>query len=143
MKKFLLGLLVLVLALVVLGATAYAGYRYGYIQGALATSDGNLQFSGRGFGMNPNRMPMHDFGFNRGFDRDGFGMMRGGYGFGFGFPVLGLLARLLFWGLIIAGIYWLITRSGWRLTRNNPVPAATTPTTTVVETPPPASTEKT
>lgn len=139
MKKFLLSLLVFVLVLSVLGATAYAGYRYGYTRGALAASDGNLQVFGRGFGFNPDRMPMYNFGFDRGFGRGEFGMMQRGFGFGF-FRPLAFLGQLLFWGLIGLGIYLFITRSGWRLTRTTP--AATTTTTTVVETPPPAPTEE-
>ena len=136
MKRFLLSLLVIVLALVLLGAAGYAGYRYGFTQGMVAASNGNAPSLGHGYGMIPRGM--HEFGFARGFDRDGFGMMGRGFGFGF-FPLLGLLLRLLFLGLIIAAIYWLITRSGWQLTRATP--AATTTTTTVVETPPSPPTE--
>jgi hypothetical protein len=143
MKKVLLGLLVVILALGLLGAAGSAGYRYGFTQGMLVASSGATdQTVGPRFGMGPRGMPMHEFGFQRGFHRDGFGMMgRGGFGFGF-FPLFGLLLRLLFWGLVIAGIVWLITRSGWRLTRTAPVSAATTTTTTVVETPPPAPDEE-
>ena len=133
MKKILLGLLVVVLVLGVLGASAYAGYRYGFRQGMIAASDGGLQFFGSGFGMRPNRMPIHNFSFNRGFDRDGFGMMQPWFGFG-SFPLLRFLATLLFWGLIGWGIYMLITRSGWRLTRTTP---------TVTAPPPPAEENKT
>jgi len=153
MKRFLLSLLVLVLAIGLLGAAAFAGYRYGFVQGMMVSSNGNSQAvrPGPGLRANPFGMPMHNFGSNRGFGFDGRGgMMRRGMGFGFGlFPLfgfgLGLLARLLFWGLIIAGIVWLVTRSGWRLTRTAPVAATptattTTTTTTVAETPPPAPT---
>lgn len=138
MKKFLLGLLVIVLGLGLLGAAAYAGYRFGFTQGMMTASNGELPSLGHGFGFN--RMPMREFGFSRGFDRGEFGMIRRGFDFGF-FPLFGFLARLLFLGLVIAGIYWLITRSGWQLTRTAPATATTT-TTTVVETPPPASTEE-
>ena len=142
MKRFLLSLLIIILALGLLGAAAFAGYRYGFVQGMLVSSNGNSQAARPGLRANPFGMPMHNFGLNRGFDFDGRGgMMRRGFGGGYGiFPLfsfgLGLLARLLFWGLIIAGIVWLVTRSGWRLTRNAPVaatPAATTTTTTTVE----------
>jgi hypothetical protein len=146
MKKFLLSLLVIVIALGLLGAAGYAGYRYGFTQGMIIASNnanGNGQSVVPGFGMGPRGMPMHNFGFQRGFDRDGYGMMgRGGFGFGF-FPLFGLLLRLLFWGLIIAGIVWLVTRSGWRLTRTVPVAASpVAPPTPVVETPAPASDEE-
>ncbi|HJS19256.1 MAG TPA: hypothetical protein VJ785_10950 [Anaerolineales bacterium] len=117
MKKILLGLLILIVALVLLGAVGYAGYRYGFRQGALAASDGDAQFLMPGFGLGRQRMPMHDFGFDeRGFDRGGFGIRQRGFAFGF-FPPFGLLLQLLFWGLILWAIYMLVTRSGWRLTR--------------------------
>lgn len=92
--------------------------------------------------MGPRGMPMHEFGFQRGIDRQGFELLgRGGFGSPL-FPLLSLLTWLLFLGLIGAGIYWLVTRSGWRLTRTAPAPATTTTTTTVVETPPPATSEE-
>src|SRR5512145_1282623 len=100
MKKFLLSLLVIVLSLGLLGAAAYAGYRYGYTQGVAAVSNGDSQLLGPGFRIGPDEMRTHNFGFNRRFDRDGFGMLPREFGFGF-FPFFGLLTRLLFWGLII------------------------------------------
>lgn len=125
MKKGLLTLLAVVIVLGALGAVGYAGYRYGFNQGVLASSDGNTQFfmprSGFGF----NRMPMHDFGFNRGFDREVFGMMGRGYGFGFFSPLL-FLAQIAFWVFVIWAIYMLIARSGWRLTRTTQVSAPQT-----------------
>jgi hypothetical protein len=137
MKKVFLSLLVIIIALGLLGAAGYAGYRYGFRQGMIVASsgaNGNDRPVIPGFGLGPRGMPMHQFGFRRDFAHGGFGMMRrGGFGFGF-FALLGLLVRLLFWGLILAGIVWLISRSGWRLIRT--APAATTTTTTVVETPP-------
>jgi len=146
MKKILLSLLVIILALGLLGAVGVAGYRYGFTQGMVAASvqsnngnnsgNGKVQPWGPGFGMMGRGMPMHNFGFNRGFDRDGFGMMGRGRGFGFGiFPLFGFLVWLLFLGLIVAGIVWLINRSGWRLTRTTSAAAAPSATTTVVETP--------
>lgn len=116
MKNILLSLLVIFLIFGALGAAGYAGYQYGFNQGVLAASNGDSQFFSPWFGMGPNRMPMHSFGFNRGFDRNGFGMMQPGFGYGF-FSPLNFLVRLLFWGLIIWAGYMLVTRSGWRLTR--------------------------
>jgi hypothetical protein len=164
MKKFLLSLLVIILALGLLGAVGVAGYRTGFTQGMIAASarnstgngTGNIQPRGPEYGMMQHGMPMYNFGFNRGFDRDGFGMMQRGRGGGFGiFRLFGFLVWLLFLGLIVAGIVWLVNRSGWRLTRTATAaasPAATTtvvetppaagPTTTVVETPPPAPSDK-
>ncbi len=141
MKKVLISLLVIVIAIGLLGAAGYAGYRYGFTQGMITASSNGAdgQSVGPRFGMTPRGMPMHEFGFQRGFDRDGIGMI-GRTGFGFRiFPLFGLLVWLLFLGLIAAAIYWLVARSGWRLTRTSPA-ATTTTTTTAVEPPPPAST---
>lgn len=132
MKKFLISLLVIVLALGLLGATAYAGYRYGFAQGVLSASNGDARYLGPWNRMEPAGMRLHVFELNHGFDRNGFGMLQRGAGFGFS-PLFGLLAQVLFCGLIIAGLYWLITRSGWRLTRTAPVS-----TTTVAGPPSPA-----
>jgi hypothetical protein len=137
MKKVLLTLLVVFLILGALGAAGYAGYRYGFRQGFVAASDGDAQFFMPGFGLN--RMPMHDFGFDRGsdrgFDRNGFGMMQRSYGFSF-FRPLGFLIQLLFWGLIIWGISALITRSGWQLSRTPPADITPPPRSTDDNNPP-------
>ena len=133
MKRVLLTLLAVLFVLSLLGAVGFAGYRLGFNQGVLATSDGDRPFMMPrefAFGMGPQRMPMHEFGFQRGFDHGGFGMMSRGFGF---FPWFGLLMRLLFWGLIVWAIYMLVSRDGWRLTRTTP--ASETP-------PPPPSTLK-
>jgi hypothetical protein len=69
-------------------------------------------------------MPMRNFGddFGRGFHR-GFGM-RGfpmlGMGFGFFSPLM-FLARIAVFALLVWLVYWLFTRSGWRLTRTAPI----------------------
>ncbi len=164
MKKFLLSLLVIVLALGLLGAAGAAGYRFGFTQGMVAASvrsntdggngNGRVQPFGPGFGMMPRGMPMHNFRFTGDFDGDGLSRIgRRGFGFGF-FPLFGFLVWLLFIGLIVAGIIWLVNRSGWRLTRTAPAAGAPAPTTvvetrpaaetttTVVETPPPPSDEE-
>lgn len=141
MKKVLISLLVLVIALGLLGAAGFAGYRYGFTQGMITASSNGAdgQSVGPRFGMSPRGMPMHEFGFQRSSDRAGVGMIgRSGWGFRI-FPLFSLLVWLLFLGLIAAGIYWLVARSGWRLTRTSPATTTTT-TTTVVETPPPAPT---
>jgi uncharacterized membrane protein len=131
MKRVLLTLLAVLFVLGLLGAAGYAGYRLGFQQGVLATSDGDRPFITPrefGFGMGPGRMPMHEFGFQRGFDQGGFGMMGSGYGF---YPWFGLLTRLMFWGLIAWAIYMLVTRSGWRLTRTTPPSESQPPPSTV------------
>jgi hypothetical protein len=154
MKKVFLSLLVIILALGLLGAVGYAGYRFGFRQGMVAASvrsnnanggtngNGKVQPWGPGFGMMRRGMPMNNFGYQRGFDRDGFPMMgRGGFGFRM-FPLMGLLMWLLVLGLIGAGIYWLIARSGWRLTRTAAVVAAPVPPAAVAEAPPSSSNEE-
>jgi hypothetical protein len=133
MKKVLLTLLAVVFVLGLLGAAGFTGYRYGYNQGILASTDGDTPFLGpRGFEFGLRSMPMHDFGFMRGFGRDEFGMMPRGFGFDF-FSPLAFLLKLLFWGLVIWSVYMLITRSGWRLTRTTPVSETPPPPHTNVE----------
>ena len=131
MKKVLLSLLAALVVLGLFAAIGYAGYRFGYAQGAQAapsTANGQAPQLRPFDGWNPRRMPMHDFGFDRGFER-GFGM-RGFPGIGFGFfsPLL-FLVRLAVLGLVLWFVYWLFTRSGWRLTRQT------------IETVPPPKTE--
>jgi hypothetical protein len=132
MKRVLLGLLAFVLILAVLGAAGFVGYQYGYRQGALLSSADNTQLPPGHPNISPNDMPMHNFGRDRGFGH-GFGMMQRGIGFGFFWPLM-FLGRILFWALVIGVIYWLITRSGWRLTRETTVnPPTTVETYTKVE----------
>ena len=126
MKKVLLTLLVVIVAVGFLVGAGFAGYRIGYRQGALSTStnttsnNNNTPFM-HGFQFGQKDMPMQNFGrdldrnFNRGMRPGGFGV-RGGMGFGF-FPPLMFLGQILFWGLIILFAYWLFTKSGWQLTR--------------------------
>lgn len=118
MKKVLPTLLAVVLVLGVLGAVGFAGYRYGFQQGALSASNGDPQFLTPGYGFGAQRMPMHNFGdgFDRGFDPRGFNMMQNGRGFGF-FSPFRLLIPIAFWGLILWAVYSLVMRSGFRLTR--------------------------
>ncbi len=130
MKKVLLSLLVVIVALGLFTAAGYAGYRFGYAQGVQTAANGNATRSQpqlrpfNNFG--PRGMPMQRFGFERGFGRGGFPMM----GFGF-FAPLRFLGSLIVLALVIWFIYWLVTRSGWRLTRQ---PAETHQP---AETPPP------
>ena len=120
MKKVFLSLLAVIVALGLFAATGYAGYRFGYAQGVQVTANGDATRSLpelRSFDdFGPRGMPMHRFGFERGFQRDGgpggFPMM----GFGFFSPWI-FLGRIAVLALIVWFIYWLFTRSGWRLTR--------------------------
>jgi hypothetical protein len=129
MKKVLLTLLVIVVVLGVFAAVGYAGYRFGYAQGAQrlqVTANGEVP---RPFDdLGPQRMPMHRFEFDRGFERGfgprGFHMMPV-MGFGFFHPLI-FLGWILVFGLLIWFVYWLFARSGWRLTRQ---PAESNPET--------------
>jgi hypothetical protein len=130
MKKVLLSLLAALVLLGLFAGVGYAGYRFGYAQGARAapsTADGQVPELRPFDGWNPRRMPMHDFGFDRRFER-GVGM-RGFPMMGFGFFPLIFLGRIIVLALIIWFVYWLFTRSGWRLTRQT------------IETAPPPKTE--
>ena len=133
MKRILLTLLAIVVLFGLFAMTGYAGYRMGYAQGVEQNSSGEAPGLRPFERMGPGRMPMHEFGFGRGFHREfrpgGFPML----GFGF-LPVFGFLWRVAILALIVGLVYWLFTRSGWQLTR--------TQTTQTVEAPPqPVETE--
>jgi hypothetical protein len=124
MKKVLLSLLAIIVVLGLFAAAGYAGYRFGYTQGVQTKTTANgapsnptlRPFGNYNFGFGPNQMPMRRFRAGRGFRRGGVPMM----GFAF-LPLVAILARtmvLIALVLLVIGfVYWLITRSGWRLTR--------------------------
>ena len=112
MKKVLLTLLVVVVVLGVVAAAGFTGYRFGYAQGIQATADGQTPDFRPFDRIGPGRMPMDNFGRERGFGMRGFPMM----GFGF-FSLLRVLTQMAVLALIVWFVYWLFTRSGWRLTR--------------------------
>ena len=136
MKKVLLTLLTVVLVLGLFAAAGYAGYRFGFMRGAQTTAKGNpSEPQLRPFdNFDRPRMPMHNFGddfgrgIRRGFGMHGFPMM----GFGFFSPLM-FLGRIAVFALIIWFIYWLFTRSGWRLTRQT-VESSPSKTETKIET---------
>ena len=116
MKKVLLTLLAGIVILGVLAGAGYVGYRIGFNQGAGIS--GSAQYFGRADRMDPHLMP--------GLDRD-FGfrtqpyyhspMMRNSH-FGFSiFSPLRILWNIGILALIIWFVYWLFTKSGWRITR--------------------------
>lgn len=128
MKRVLLTLLAVIVVLGLFVATGYMGYRLGFAHGIQVAANGNnAQPGARLFDdFGPRGMPMHRFGYQRGWGGPGgFPMM----GFGFFGPLM-FLGRIVVLALIIWFIYWLFTRSGWHLTR-----------TTQVVTPPPPSVE--
>lgn len=120
MKKVLLTLLTIVVVLGLFAAVGFAGYRIGLIRGAQITANGDAP--------NPQLRPFNNFdrggmplprfgddlGRGRGFGMRGFPMM--GMGFG-AFSLFAFLVRIAVFALIIWFIYWLFSRSGWRLTR--------------------------
>jgi hypothetical protein len=119
MKRVLLTLLAVFVALGLFAAVGYSGYRLGYTQGIHDTADGELLRPG--FGrfdeFRRDRMPMWSFGFERGPMRGvPFALPMMGWGFGL-FSLLGFLWRIAILALIVWFAYWLFTRSGWRLTR--------------------------
>src|SRR6266496_1501275 len=139
MKRVLLSLLAIVLIVGLLGAAGFAGYQFGFRQGALSTSNGKTQVTPFSDSDNngPRGFQQRNFGFGREFAPRGFGMMRpGGMMMGFGFfgPLMFLL-RIAFWALVIWAIYMLITRSGWRLTRQATPPVPVSPASVTDETP--------
>lgn len=124
MKRILLSLLAVILVLGMFAVTGYAGYRIGYAQGAQGagrTAEGQIPELRPFDRIGPNRMPLENFGnrFERGFGRGGFPM----WGFGF-FAPLRFLGQILVLALIVGLVYWLFTRSGWRLTRTVQTTAA-------------------
>ena len=128
MKRILLTLLGVIVVVGALAGAGFAGYRIGFQQGAQLSANGEIPRPGR-----PDHLdPFH--GFDRGFDRPfnhgfpnrGFQMMHHG-GFGFFGPFM-FLGQIAIWALIILGIYWLFTRSGWRITRTQQTVQNTTPT---------------
>ena len=125
MKNFLLTLLAVIVIFGALAGTGYAGYRMGYANGATGSGDAPA------FGfyhMNPNRMPMHRFdndfgpgmmpyGGSRMMPYGGAPMMgRGGFGF---FSLFHFIWNLAVLGLVIWFVYWLFTKSGWRIVKQN------------------------
>lgn len=119
MKRILLSLLAVVVIAGLFAATGYAGYRLGFARGAQFPANGDeIPHPGlRPFDeFGPRGMPGRDFRFDREFQR-GFGMrgflrMRSGF-----FSPFTFLSQILLLALIAGLVYWLFTRSGWRLTR--------------------------
>lgn len=116
MKKVLLTLLVVVVALGLFAAVGYTGYRFGYAQGVQTAGNGETIRPGSRLFDEFGRPGMDGFGMDREFQR---GIRPGGFpmrGYGF-FSPLRFLAQVAVLGLIIWFVYWLFARSGWRLTR--------------------------
>jgi len=115
MKKVLLTLLAVIVILGALAGAGYAGYRIGYNQGA--TASGDAQFFGRSERVNPHLMP--NFGRDFDFRAQPFRSPMMGHGI-FGFTMFSpfrILWNIAILALIIWFVYWLFTKSGWRITR--------------------------
>jgi len=132
MKKWILGIVITILALAALAGAGFAGYRIGFVQGArvtqaVRTPNNNVvpPFANRSNRYNQNNMPQfhpwtNDRNFGPGFAPNRFPVMRMGRGFGFFFfPPLQFLWHILLLGLVIWFLYWLFTKSGWQITRTN------------------------
>ena len=145
MKKWILGIVITILALGALAGVGFAGYRIGFMQGARLTqtvrtpNNNNVAppFANRSNRFNQNNMPqfhpdMNDRNFGPGFGINRFPMTRMGRGFGF-FSPFQFIWRVVIFGLIIWFFYWLFAKSGWQLTRKSqpvdevPVVEASTP----------------
>lgn len=111
MKRILLSLLAVVVIAGLFAATGYAGYRLGFARGAQFPANGDeIPRPGlRPFDeFGPRGMPGRDFRFGM----HGFPRMR----FGFFSPFM-FLGQILLLALLAGLVYWLLTRSGWRLAR--------------------------
>jgi hypothetical protein len=124
MKRFLLTLLAIVVIAGVLAGVGFSGYRLGYRQAALQTSNDEviIRPSERGNDFNWYRMPLHRFGEGMHsefrFGPGGVGMMLPGRGFGF-FSGFRFLVEVAILGFIAWLAYKLLT--GWRISFNQPV----------------------
>lgn len=117
MKKVLLTILGVIVAVGVLAGAGFAGYRIGYNQGV--TGSGNVPAFGR-YHVNPEQMPMqrfeNDFGPRNQQYRSPMMMERGNFGNRM-FSPFRLLWNVGILALIVWFVYWLFTKSGWRITR--------------------------
>jgi len=124
MRKILLSVLAVIVIAGLFAATGYAGYRLGFAQGAQSTlnDDESPRPGLRPFDeFGPRGTPGRDFRFDREFRR-GFGMRE--------FPMMRhrffspflFLGQIMLLTLLASLLYWLFTRSGWRLTRTTPTP---------------------
>ena len=124
MKKVLLSLFGMILVIAVLAGAGFAGYRVGYEQGVHASGNDNIAPNWLSENRGRDEMPRFDFGrvtngrleraFDHGFPRGYFRMMPRGREFGI-FSPLRFLAHIAIWVLVLALVYLLFTRSGWRL----------------------------
>jgi hypothetical protein len=125
MKKTLLVLLAVVVAVGALIGAGFAGFHIGYARGTMRPEGKADTFFGHYDRFFDNNRPgqgfqQNDLGFHRGFGPGGFHSR----GFGFMFPSFALL-KVAVLGLIAWGAYKLFTGNGWQLTlTRHPVESA-------------------
>lgn len=116
MKRILLTVLVIMIGIASFAAIGYSGYRLGYAQGAQAATSADAPQLRPFDRFGRDEIPGRPFGFDRGLRRgfDGFA----GRGSVFFAPFLWLIALAIL-GIVGWFAYWLVARSGWRLTRES------------------------
>jgi hypothetical protein len=152
MKKVLLSLFAVTLVIAVLAGTGFAGYRVGYDQAARASGNDSIAPHWLSENRGRDEMPRFNFGrdtdgrpehaFDRGFPRGYFRMMPlmpRGRELGI-FSLLRMLAHFSIWVLVLALVYLLFIRSGWRLSvTKQPIQAPPAPVETEANPPDPNS----
>jgi hypothetical protein len=114
MRRIILTLLATVIVLGLFAVAGYAGYRFGFAEGLRATI-GEEERQLRPFeGFERRGLP--DFGFERGLPRALRPARFPGVGFGLFWPLM-FLGQIVLLALIVGFLFWLVARSGWRLTR--------------------------
>src|SRR5688572_28127842 len=148
MKKVLLSLFGMILVIAVLAGTGFAGYRVGYDQAARASGNDSIAPNWLSENRGRDEMPRFNFdrdtdgrpehAFDRGFPRGYFRMMPlmpRGHELGI-FSLLWILAHFSILVLVLALVYLLFIRSGWRLSITKQ-PVQDPPTTIETEPKPP------
>jgi len=124
MKKVFLALFGVIIVIAVLAGAGFVGYRVGYDQAARASGNDNIASNWLSENHGRDEMPRFNFGretnrrleraFDRGFPRGYFRMMPRGREFGI-FSLLRILVHISILVLVLALVYLLFIRSGWRL----------------------------
>jgi hypothetical protein len=114
MKKWIIRIVAVILALGAFAGAGFTAYRFGYMQGAQATGNQNdLPPIGR-FERGPGFGNQSERGFHREFSFGGPIMIhRGGFGFFHPFAALTKVALL---GLFVWAVYMVFKGNGWQLT---------------------------
>ena len=133
MKRVLLILLLIIIALGALAGAGFAGFRMGYERGSATQGDAAPRFGP----FDPNDRPFGPKEFQGpGFRQDERAFRHGNFvrmerGRGFGSPIA-FLVRIAILGLVIWLVYMLFKGNGWQLTFTR-MPAQTQPVNSVEE----------